>query len=119
MAGLLVWNTRKKCTRFLQDYDVLIRTGRMEKMKVWNEALTAEAVSNFLGGHRTIKLPNARELDYTGLVGRLLSSSYAPLLGEEGYDEALTRTGKIFYKHQVNGVVRFEYDTEVYVGQLP
>jgi SAM-dependent methyltransferase len=114
---VLVWNTRKS-TPFLYDYDRLTRTGPLEKMKVWNENLTDEAIANFLGEHRTIKLLNSQELDCTGLVGRLLSSSYAPLSGEEGYDETLARIDEIFKKHQVNGVVRFEYDTEVYAGQL-
>jgi SAM-dependent methyltransferase len=115
---VLVWNTRKKSTPFLHDYDRLTRTGPMEKMRVWNEDLTDEAVANFLGGHRTIKLPNSQELDYSGLVRRLLSSSYAPLPGEQGYKETLAKIGGIFKKHQVNGVVRFEYDTEVYAGRL-
>jgi SAM-dependent methyltransferase len=115
---VLVWNTRKTSTRFLHDYDQLVRTGPMEGMKTWNDDLTDEAVGSFLGEHRTIKLPNSQELDYKGLVGRLLSSSYAPLPGEEAYDGTLARLGEIFKQHQVNGVVRFEYDCEVYAGQL-
>lgn len=87
-------------------------------MKTWNDDLTDEAVGSFLGEHRTIKLLNSQELDYNGLVGRLLSSSYAPLPGEEAYDGTLARLGEIFKRHQVNGVVRFEYDCEVYAGQL-
>jgi hypothetical protein len=90
----------------------------MEKMRVWNEYLTDEAVANFLGDHETIRSPRSQELDHTRLVGRLLCSSYAPLPGEESYKETLAKIGEIFKKHQVNGVVRFEYDTEVYAGQL-
>jgi hypothetical protein len=90
----------------------------MEKVRVWNENLTDEEAANFLGNHQTIRPPrDSQELDYAGLVGRLLSSSYAPLPGEEGYDETLARIGEIFNKHWVNGVVRVEYDTEVYAGR--
>jgi len=57
-------------------------------------------------------------LDYEGLVGRLLSASYAPLRGEPLFDQMITKLSELFNRHQVDGVVAFDYVTEVYSGQL-
>lgn len=115
---VLLWNTRKTSTPFLHDYDQLIRGPIMGKGRVRHEELTNAELSSFLGPHRAVKLPNSQDLDYQGLVGRLLSSSYAPLPGEPDYKEVVSSLRGIFSRHETGGVVRFEYDTEVYAGQL-
>jgi hypothetical protein len=96
----------------------MVREASKEKQRVRHEDLDDTALSSFLGDHRVAKLPNFQELDYDGLVGRFLSSSYAPLPGEPRYEQKLAKLTEIFNRYQANGVVRFEYETEVYSGQL-
>ena len=115
---ILIWNTRKTSTPFLHAYDQMVREASKEKRRVRHEDLDDTALSNFLGDHRVAKLPNFQELGYEGLVGRFLSSSYAPLPGEPRYEQKLAKLTKIFNRYQANGAVRFEYETEVYSGQL-
>ena len=59
---------------------------------------------------------NAQEFDLDGLEGRLLSSSYAPGPGHARHEAMIAALRVLFSDHQVEGRVRFEYDTEVYLG---
>jgi len=72
----------------------------------------------FLADYKAVKLTNSQKSDYDGLVGRLLSASYAPLPGESLFDEMITKVSELFNRHEIDGVVTFEYETEVYAGQL-
>lgn len=115
---VLVWNTRKTSTPFLQAYDQLTKEAAMKKRRVRHEEITGASLSRFLGSYRAVKFPNSQDLDYDGLVGRLLSASYAPLPGEPSHEQTLARLSEIFNRYQVKGVVEFEYETEMYAGQL-
>jgi hypothetical protein len=63
-------------------------------------------------------LPNFQEFDYQGLEGRLLSSSYAPQAEHPSHAPMLAKLRRIFERHQRGGVVRMEYTTKLYFGQL-
>ena len=114
---VLIWNTRKTSTPFLQAYDKLV-SSISDNRRVRHEDLSDQALRSFLGNHRAVKLDNSQELDYEGLVGRLLSASYAPLRGEPLFDEVVTQLSELFNRHQAYGLVTFDYVTEVYAGQL-
>ena len=114
---VLIWNTRRISTPFLQAYDALI-SWIPGNQKARHEDLGDQALRSFLGDYRAVKLDNSQELDYEGLVGRLLSSSYAPLRGEPLFDEMITKVSDLFNRYQVDGVVTLDYVTEVYAGQL-
>lgn len=57
--------------------------------------------------------------DYGGLEGRLLSSSFVPVPDHPNYEPMLRELREIFATHQQDGKVAFEYETEMYYGQLP
>jgi hypothetical protein len=59
-----------------------------------------------------------QEFDYSGLEGRLLSSSYMPPAGHANYEPMLRELRGLFNTHQSGGVVEIEYDTRVYYGRL-
>jgi SAM-dependent methyltransferase len=63
-------------------------------------------------------LPNHQDLDYPALEGRLLSSSYAPQRGDPAHEPMLADLRRMFDKHQRGGLVRMEYDTNIYFGKL-
>ncbi len=70
------------------------------------------------GGYARASFENVQLFDLEGLRGRLLSSSYAPLAGQPGHEEMLAQLRRIFEAHQQEGVVAFEYDTNVYYGRV-
>lgn len=74
---------------------------------------------SFFGGtfkERTIY--NYQDLDFTGLKGRVLSSSYMPDEQHKDYEYMIYCLKKIFQRYQYNGTVKLEYDTKIYHGQL-
>ncbi len=115
---VLIWNTRRKTTPFLQAYDNLLNLPQINKRRSRHEDVDQDALHRFLGDYRESKLPNSQDVDFEGLVGRFLSASYAPLPGTRGYDIIVRELQKIFNQFEANGLVRFEYETEIYASQL-
>jgi len=117
---LLIWNTRKNSPGFMEAYERLVseyavrpRFRRTAKDKVGEQGLT-----NFLGEYKMKTFSNSQVLDFEGLTGRLLSSSYVPLPGESGYSSMLDGLRKLFDSYQEGGTVHLEYDTETYYAQF-
>jgi len=61
---------------------------------------------------------NFQELDFTSFKGRVLSSSYIPLADNPIFPKMMLELEDLFNRHQHNGIIRFVYDTEVYLGKL-
>ena len=117
----LVWNDRRVATTpFLAEYERLLRTHAVDYAQVNHKLVDDAAIGAFFapGGFRTARFENYQEFDYTGLQGRLLSSSYTAEPGRPGYESMLAELREIFDAHQSAGRVRFDYDTIVYYGQL-
>jgi SAM-dependent methyltransferase len=57
--------------------------------------------------------------DFEGLKGRLLSASYAPEPGHPNFEPMLRDVQQVFDANQKDGKVIFDYETELYYGQLP
>ena len=60
----------------------------------------------------------AQTFDLEGLIGRVRSSSYAPLEGQENYALMMAALEQLFRSNQQDGRVRMEYSTHVYYGRL-
>lgn len=56
--------------------------------------------------------------DFEGLKGRLLSSSYAPEPSDPNFNQMIEDLRTLFDVTQKHGQVDFNYETEVYYGQL-
>lgn len=56
--------------------------------------------------------------DFEGLKGRLLSASYAPEPGHPNHEPMLRDIRRVFDANQKDGKVVFDYETELYYGQL-
>jgi len=63
-------------------------------------------------------LPNYQDFNYESLEGRLLSSSYAPQRGDPSFEPMIADLKRLFERHQRDGRVRMEYDTNIYFGKL-
>jgi SAM-dependent methyltransferase len=114
---VLIWNTRKTSTPFLQAYEQLVRY-YARRRRVRHENVNEQTLRNFLSEYKAIRFNNFQALDYQGLLGRLLSSSYSPLPGDPLHKPMLVELHGIFDSYQVDGTVLLEYDTEVYCGRL-
>src|ERR1700674_926816 len=117
---VLLWNERRTdSTPFLRDYERLLLTYGTDYQEVRHERTTAEIADFFAPSlFRSSALEMRQEVDYTGLEGRLLSSSYTPTPGHAGYEPMLRELRRIFDAHRVSDRVSLEYKTLVYYGQL-
>src|ERR1700674_211889 len=117
---VLLWNERRTdSTAFLREYEHLLLKYGTDYQEVRHERTTAEIADFFAPSpFRSSALEMRQEVDYTGLEGRLLSSSYTPTPGHAGYEPMLRELRRIFDAHRVNFCVSLEYKTLVYYGQL-
>ena len=117
----LFWNSRHlDSTPFLSGYEKLLRDFATDYQQVDHKRIDASVLKQFFGGDhfQTRTFPNSQTFDFEGLRGRLLSSSYAPAPGHPRHAPMLLELERIFHEHESNGRVRFDYDTELFFGQL-
>jgi ubiquinone/menaquinone biosynthesis C-methylase UbiE len=116
---VLIWNDRHTGSAFAERYEDLVvkyGTDYSEVQRLGRAIDGNEFFSPLTCEKRT--LPNHQDLNYEALEGRLLSSSYAPQRGEPDCGPMLAELRQIFNEHQRGGMVRMEYDTNIYFGKL-
>jgi SAM-dependent methyltransferase len=115
-----LWNERRTgSTPFLRDYESLLLKYGTDYQDVRHEHTSARidvffAPSSFQ--ERSFEL--LQPVDYSGLEGRLLSSSYTPPADHPSHAPMLHELRHIFDANQTNGEVVIEYTTRVYYGRL-
>jgi len=117
----LIWNDRQTTTTpFLIEYEHLLQTYATDYKVVNHKELDPGAIGSFFEPDRfTLEMFENRQLfDFESLVGRLLSSSYAPEEGHPNHEIILEKLREIFDRYNVEGNVAFGYETLVYYGRL-
>ena len=72
----------------------------------------------FGGSMERASFPNQQTLDFEGLKGRLMSSSYAPEPSHPEHEPMMAGLRAVFGRHERRGVIVFPYQTLVYFAQL-
>jgi SAM-dependent methyltransferase len=117
---VLLWNERlTDSTPFLREYEQLLLNYGTDYQDIRHEHTTAE-VNQFFdpAPHEERGFEMRQEFDYTGIEGRLLSSSYVPGPEHPRYAPMLLELRRIFDEFAVNGRAAFEYTTRLYFGRL-
>ena len=118
---VLIWNDRNITDRpFFRAYEELLLTYGTDYALVNHKNVDAQLLGDFFGpaGYGEASHPNDQTIDFAGLKGRLLSSSYAPEESDARHAPMLAALQTLFEAYQTNGTVTFDYDTTVYYGQL-
>ena len=118
---VLVWNERKlDASPFLKAYEQLLESSAKDYQAVKHRNVSPDDLRNFYKPNQLhcLTFENRQALDFEGLRGRLLSSSYVPNEGQTGHLEILNKLQHLFDTHQVNGNVILEYETLLYFGQF-
>ncbi len=119
--AVLVWNDRNvDSTPFLRAYEDFVRRHSTDYEQVTHKYLASyAALEHFFGPNQMqlIQQHNQQVLDFNGLRGRLLSSSYIPKTGER-YEAMLRELPQLFSSHAADGHVVLQYDTKIYFGHL-
>jgi SAM-dependent methyltransferase len=116
----LIWNERPpEPGLFLSEYESLLRRHAAEYERVTNMRADEVKIREFYGRRPELAVfPNRQTLDYAGLEGRLMSSSYAPEPGHPEHEPMIAGLRELFERHSRAGKVVFSYRTLVYFGQL-
>lgn len=116
----LFWNARQtETTPFLRDYEALLRRFGTDYHAVDHTRLGPERFERFFRGpYASHTFPNRQVLDFEGLRGRLLSSSYTPAPGHPDHEPMLAELRRLFDRHQEGGHVHILYDTQLHLGRL-
>jgi SAM-dependent methyltransferase len=120
-AMLVMWNERSTTAdAFATEYDQLLTSRGTDYTRVVTRRPMTVADFQQLFGHefQRFALRNEQVFDYDGLAGRVRSSSYVPLPGEAGHDLLFLDLRRLFDRHQQDGTVRFEYETELFIGSF-
>jgi SAM-dependent methyltransferase len=118
---VLIWNDRKtRSSDFLRGYETLLNIYGTDYREVKHIRIGNRALDQFFGKthhHRKV-FKNSQALDFDGLKGRLLSSSYVPAEGHAGYVPMITDLKALYATYEKKGLVLFEYNTKLYYGRL-
>lgn len=112
----LIWNRRViGDSGFLSSYEAMLKSNVAEYSRV-NHANASDAIiREFLGENlNLVEFSNHQNFNFDGLKGRLMSTSYCPAAGEEGHTELMAELKKLYNRYQSDGIVRFDYRTQVY-----
>jgi len=115
----LLWNERPpQATAFLADYEALLRQRAPEYTRIAASRADVRSMREFLGAAMEVKtFANRQILDFEGLKGRLMSSSYAPEPGHPDHEPMIAELGGLFARHARDGRIVMPYETLVYFGR--
>lgn len=118
--GALLWNERPvEADAFLADLERVLLEYAGEYAKITASRANEASMRAFFGGAMQLAtFPNQQRLDFEGLKGRLMSSSYAPEPGQPLHEPMMAALRRVFDTHQRNGEILYPYRSLVYFAPL-
>ncbi|MEJ7622518.1 MAG: class I SAM-dependent methyltransferase [Pyrinomonadaceae bacterium] len=113
---VIIWNERQLySTPFLVDYEAFLLKYATDYAAVRHDKIDEASVKSFTDTEvDRVTFENVQELDFDGLKGRMLSSSYMPSVTDNIYTVMVAELLTLFAKHAENGRIKVFYDTNVF-----
>ena len=111
----LIWNNRGKAG---SDFNSIYENFILKYGTDYKEIKKNDGNVDLFFNYQKETFYNFQELDFTRFKGRVLSASYIPLVDNLIFPKMILELEDLFNKHQRNGIIRIEYDTEIYLGKL-
>ncbi|QKS48712.1 class I SAM-dependent methyltransferase (plasmid) [Paenibacillus cellulosilyticus] len=118
---VLIWNSRIiSGTPFRESYDRLLHTYGIDYAKLMHKNISPTDLAAFYAPKpmAEARFIYGQSFDFDGLSGRLHSSSYAPTPDHPNFEPMMKELRAIFDQNEQDGLVPFEYETEIYWGEL-
>jgi ubiquinone/menaquinone biosynthesis C-methylase UbiE len=114
----LIWNKRDLGSPLQQDYHTILSEYAPEYGTVNHMNLTDDDIAEFFStdSMEILHFDNRQQLDLAGLIGRLKSASYCPAENSPHFIPLMTELVALFDQNAVDGVIDFDYDTQLYLG---
>ena len=115
----LIWNERQLDTNeFLKEYEKILIEYGTDYEKVRHDNINRENLAKFFQAEfRHFTTKNIQTLDFDGLKGRLLSSSYMPTEENPRYQEMVLNLERLFEKYHEQGRIQLLYHTNIFYSQ--
>ncbi|NBD27977.1 class I SAM-dependent methyltransferase [Paenibacillus glycinis] len=117
----LIWNSRMtRGTPFREGYDLLLKRYATDYEQMTHKNISSAELASFFkeGTMREARFTMSQAFDYEGLKGRLLSSSYSPMPGHPNHEPMIAALRQLFDETSEDGKIAFDYETEVYWGEV-
>jgi SAM-dependent methyltransferase len=116
----LIWNERElDTTPFLRDYEKFLLEFADDYRSVRHENISNDTLRTFFeGDYNEKEFPNEQVLNFEGLRGRAISSSYIPPPGSPRFSAMNEALASLFAKHSENDRIRILYRTKIYYKQV-
>jgi SAM-dependent methyltransferase len=116
----LLWNERQLDTSdFLRGYERLLTKFGSDYETVRHDNIPDETLQNFFQtDYRRKSFLNVQSLDFTGLKGRLLSSSYMPTGDDENFALMVAELGRLFADYEKDSRIEILYTTNIYYARV-
>ncbi len=116
----LIWNERQLDTnKFLREYEKFLTEFGTDYEKVRHDKITKKSLNEFFKTNiykKTFK--NSQTLDFNGLLGRLLSSSYMPSKENPLFEEMKESLKQLFAEYARKGKIKVLYNTNIFYTKL-
>ena len=118
-AVFLIWNNQRfGLDDFHREYEAVLRRGcpDYDRFKLASVGYTPETLRAMFGTPHVTEYhrDNEQLLDLDGLKGRISSVSYCPRPDSAAYRSVMDAVDTLFSIHQCDGLVRIQYDVEMY-----
>lgn len=117
---VLIWNERQLDTNeFLRDYERFLTEFGNDYKSVRHDNISQKSLNDFF--NKTVDkktFENSQTLDFEGLLGRILSSSYMPSEENLRFEEMKENLKQLFAEHSEKGKIKVLYDTNIFYTKL-
>ena len=117
---VLMWNSRDDGVPFQQEYEKFVLEFGTDYSEIRHQNLTDDVLGQFYAPAemRVARFKQAQTVDFEGLAGRVLSSSYMPGPAHPRHKELLADLRRLFEQYQVEGRLALDLITMIYYGRL-
>lgn len=118
-----LWNERRRDgTPFRSELDILLRAMQADIVgeRSCYDVSAPVIAARFFGSsaHEWMSVPHQDWLEQQQFIGRIMSSSFAPIASHGRYAHWCATLGALFERHAQHGRVLIEYDTIIVYGVL-
>lgn len=116
----LIWNERQLDTNdFLINYENILKKFGTDYEKVRHDNLDENILQDFFQTKfRRKTFQNLQTLDFEGLKGRIISSSYMPAETDLLFEPLIADLKRLFAKYAESGKIQVLYSTNIFFTQI-
>lgn len=117
----LIWNERQTAgTPFHENYEATLRRLAPDYARTRHTLADEATIAAFFApnAYQLVEFPTTQSFDLDALIGRSLSSSYAPDQNHPNHTQFIAALRNIFEQSAQNGRVEMHYQSRMYFGRL-